>query len=131
LTDIQKNAQKNLALDLASAKSGGLAGEAARAVARVGLEGYVRGLSREDELAADRMAVVITARSGYEPYGLVAVLQTLAAMPQDDSAFFLKTHPPANDRIAALEAEMPASFESYATANPALGRYNKVFPAKR
>ena len=95
LADIQKNAQKNLALDLASVKSGGLAGEAARAVARVGLEGYVRGLSREDELAADRMGVVIAARAGYEPYGLVAVLQTLAAEPQSDAAlgFFLKTHP--------------------------------------
>ncbi|HEY7902060.1 MAG TPA: M48 family metalloprotease [Casimicrobiaceae bacterium] len=133
LADIQKNAQKNLALDLASVKSGGLAGEAARAVARVGLEGYVRGLSREDELAADRMGVVIAARAGYEPYGLVAVLQTLAAEPQSDAAlgFFLKTHPAPNDRIAALEAEMPPSFEAYSAANPALARYAKVFPARR
>jgi predicted Zn-dependent protease len=133
LSDIQKNAQKNLALDLASVKSGGLAGEAARAVARVGLEGYVRGLSREDELAADRMGVVIAARSGYEPYGLVAVLQTLAAMPQDDAAlgFFLKTHPSPADRLAALESEMPTSFEAYAAPNPALARYAKVFPARK
>ena len=133
LSDIQKNAQKNLALDLASVKSGGLAGEAARAVARVGLEGYVRGLSREDELAADRMGVVIAARAGYEPYGLVAVLQSLAAMPQDDAAlgFFLKTHPSPTDRLAALESEMPASFEAYAAPNPALARYSKVFPARK
>jgi predicted Zn-dependent protease len=133
LSDIQKNAQKNLALDLASVKSGGLTGEAARAVARVGLEGYVRGLSREDELAADRMGVVIAARSGYEPYGLVAVLQSLAAMPQDDAAlgFFLKTHPSPTDRLAALESEMPASFEAYAAPNPALARYAKVFPARK
>lgn len=133
LSDIQKNAQKNLALDLASVKSGGLAGEAARAVARVGLEGYVRGLSREDELAADRMGVVIAARAGYEPYGLVAVLQSIAAMPQDDSAlgFFLKTHPSTDDRIAALEAEMPESFEAYAAPNPALARFHRVFPSKK
>ena len=133
LSDIQKNAQKNLALDLASVKSGGLTGEAARAVARVGLEGYVRGLSREDELSADRMGVVIAARSGYEPYGLVAVLQSLAAMPQDDAAlgFFLKTHPSPTDRLAALESEMPASFEAYAAPNPALARYAKVFPARK
>jgi len=133
LSDIQKNAQKNLALDLASVKSGGLTGEAARAVARVGLEGYVRGLSREDELAADKMGVVIAARAGYEPYGLVAVLQSLAAMPQDDAAlgFFLKTHPSPTDRLAALESEMPASFEAYAAPNPALARYTKVFPARK
>jgi beta-barrel assembly-enhancing protease len=130
LADIQKNAQKNLALDLASVKSGGLAGDAARAVARVGLEGYVRGLSREDELAADRMGVVIAARAGYEPYGLVAVLQTLAALPQDDAVLgqFLATHPTPNDRIAALASVMPESFEAYAAPNPALARFTKAFP---
>ena len=114
LKDIQKNAKKGMMLDLASLKSGGLTGDAARAFARVGLEGYVRGLSREDELEADRIGVVIAARAGYEPYGLVSVLQTLQSMGQDDSAmaFFLKTHPSPSDRLAALEVVMPPSFET-------------------
>jgi len=129
LNDIRKNAQKGLILDLASLKGGGLTGEAARAVARVGLEGYVRGLSREDELAADRLGVVIAARAGYDPYGLVVVLQTLAAMPASDSALtlFLATHPAPSDRVAALEAAMPPSFEQYAKPNPALARYSQIF----
>ena len=129
LADIRKAAGKNLAIDLASLKSGGLGGEAARAVARVGLEGYVRGLSREDELEADRIGVVIAARAGYEPYGLPAVLQTLAASPQDDSAMalFLKTHPSPLERLVALEAVMPVSYEAYAKPNPALVRYERVF----
>ncbi|HEY5364884.1 MAG TPA: M48 family metalloprotease [Casimicrobiaceae bacterium] len=133
LADIQKNAQKNLALDLASMKSGGLAGEAARAVARVGLESYVRGLSRDDELAADRMGVVIAARAGYEPYGLVAVLQSLEALPEQEAgqSLLLKTHPSPADRIAALQAAMPPVFETYATPNPALARYARVFPARK
>ena len=133
LADIQKNAQKNLALDLASVKSGGLAGEAARAVARVGLESYVRGLSRDDELAADRMGVVIAARAGYEPYGLVAVLQSLEALPEQEAgqSLLLKTHPSPADRIAALQAAMPPVFETYAAPNPALARYNKVFPMRK
>ena len=133
LADIQKNAQKNLALDLASVKSGGLAGEAARAVARVGLESYVRGLSRDDELAADRMGVVIAARAGYEPYGLVAVLQSLEALPEQQAgqSLLLKTHPSPADRIAALQAAMPPVFETYATPNPALARYARVFPARK
>jgi predicted Zn-dependent protease len=129
LADIKKNASKGLLLDLASLKGGGLTGEAARAVARVGLEGYVRGLSREDELEADKIGVVIATRSGYEPYGLVAVLQTLNAMPHDDSsmAFFLKTHPSPADRLKALEAALPPWYESYAKPNPALVRYTVVF----
>ena len=134
LNDIRKHAQKGVLLDLASMKSGGLTGDAARAVARVGLEGYTRGLSREDELEADRIGVVIAARSGYEPYGLVSVLQTLQALPQGDASmsFFLKTHPSPSDRLAALEGEMPPSFEELAIPNPALARYNDVFkPAGR
>ena len=134
LNDIRKNAQKGVLLDLTTLKSGGLTGDAARAVARVGLEGYVRGLSREDELEADRIGVVIAARAGYEPYGLVSVLQTLAAQPQGDAemSFFLKTHPSPADRLAALEAEMPAWFETLAVPNPALARYTEVFvPVRR
>jgi predicted Zn-dependent protease len=129
LKDIQKNAQKGLVLDLASLKGGGLTGEAARAVARVGLEGLVRGLSREDELEADRIGVAIAVRSGYEPYGLVAVLQSLASLPQDDPGLgqFLETHPPPADRVKALEVAIPASFEQYAKPNPALARYTTIF----
>ena len=133
LHDIQKNARKGVVLDLATLKAGGLTGDAARAVARVGLEGYVRGLSREDELEADRLGVALAARSGYDPYGLVVVLQTLEANGSDAStAMFLKTHPSPSDRIAALAAEMPPSFEAFAVPNPALKRYAPVFkPASR
>jgi len=133
LNDIRKNAKKGLMLDLASLKSGGLTGDAARAFARVGLEGYVRGLSREDELEADRIGVVIAARAGYEPYGLVMVLQTLQSLGQSDSAmaFFLKTHPSPSDRLAALEVVMPPSFEQLAKPNPALVRYAPVFQPTR
>jgi len=133
LADIKKNASKSLVLDLASLKGGGLTGEAARAVARVGLEGFVRGLSREDEIEADKIGVVIAARSGYEPYGLVAVLQTLNALPQGDvaMAFFLKTHPSPADRLAALEAALPPWYETLAKPNPALARYTVVFKPLR
>jgi predicted Zn-dependent protease len=132
LADIRKNAQKGLLLDLASLKGGGLTGEAARAVARVGLEGFVRGLSREDEIEADRIGVVIAARSGYEPFGLVSVLQTLNAMPQSDDAMalFLKTHPSPADRLRALEAEVPPWYDALAKPNPALARFNQAFRPK-
>src|SRR5262249_8356955 len=130
LNDIRKNAQKGLVLDLSQLRGGGgLAGEAARAFARAGLDVYIRGLSREDELEADAIGVVIAARAGYEPYGLVSVLQTLQTIPQanPDMALFLKTHPSPADRLAALEAKLPAWFETLAKPNPALIRYNQTF----
>lgn len=130
LADIKKHSTQALALDLAQLKGGGgLRGEAATAVARVGLETYVRGLSREDELEADAIGVVIAARAGYEPYGLPSVLQTLATIPSSDAdmGLLLKTHPSPNDRLLALEQKLPPSFETLAIPNAALGRFNRTF----
>ncbi len=66
---------------------------------------YARGLDKEDEFQADRMGVVIATRAGYDPYGLPAVLQTLAGMNPNDSSltFLFKTHPPASKRLSLLE----------------------------
>jgi predicted Zn-dependent protease len=130
LADIKKHATQGLLLDLAQVKGGGgLKADAARAFAQVGLEGYVRGLSREDEMEADALGVVIAARAGYEPYGLPSVLQTLATVPSTnaDMALFLKTHPSPTDRLTALEAKMPPSFEAMAKPNPALARFGHTF----
>ncbi len=130
LADIKKHSTQGLVLDLAQLKAGGgLRGEAATAVARVGLEGYVRGLSREDELEADAIGVVIAARAGYEPYGLPSVLQTLATIPTSnaDMALLLKTHPSPNDRLLALEQKLPPWFDTLAKPNPALVRFNQTF----
>ena len=130
LADIKKRSTQGLLLDLAQIKGGGgLKAEAARAFARVGMEGYVRGLSREDEMEADAIGVVIAARAGYEPYGLPSVLQTLATIPSSnaDMALFLKTHPSPSDRLAALEQKLPPWFETLAKPNPALVRFNQTF----
>ncbi|HEY4128528.1 MAG TPA: M48 family metalloprotease, partial [Gammaproteobacteria bacterium] len=71
---------------------------------------YSKGLDKDDELDADRMGVVLAARAGYDPYGLMAVLQTLAAVDPKSSSMqlLLATHPSPDDRIAALSASMDA-----------------------
>jgi beta-barrel assembly-enhancing protease len=68
---------------------------------------FLRGLDKEDEYEADRMAVVIAARSGYSPYGLIGVLQTLSEEPSVGRfALMSKTHPKPIDRIDRLETAM-------------------------
>ena len=71
---------------------------------------YSTGLDKGDELAADRAGVVLAARSGYDPYGLLAVLQTLETVDPKSSKMqlLLATHPSPSDRIAALSAAMEA-----------------------
>ncbi|HEX4300480.1 MAG TPA: M48 family metalloprotease [Gammaproteobacteria bacterium] len=69
---------------------------------------YSKGLDKGDEIDADRMGVVLAARAGYDPYGLMAVLQTLAAVdPKSGSMqLLLATHPSPDDRIKALSSSM-------------------------
>jgi predicted Zn-dependent protease len=65
---------------------------------------YARGLDKSDEFEADRMGVVLAARAGYDPYGLPAVLTTLAsADPKDNYLTLLfKTHPLPQARLDTL-----------------------------
>lgn len=61
------------------------------------------GYSRAFELEADRAAVSIMKRVGYDPNGLVAMLQGMKARLRPGGPDFAKTHPAPDDRIAAIE----------------------------
>ena len=90
---------------------------------------YSRGLDKDDELAADRMGVVLAARAGYDPYGLLAVLQTLESVdPKSGSMqLLLATHPAPADRIAALSAAMDAGhMDKYGSQAEGQERFEKV-----
>jgi len=69
-----------------------------------GAEVLARGLDKSAEFEADRIGVVLAARAGYSPYGLVEVLHMLAARAADDSslALLFKTHPAPGERLTQL-----------------------------
>lgn len=95
--------------------SGGIASQFTTILLGAGKEMYIRGLDKEDEFEADRMGVVIAARSGYSPFGLVGVLQTLTGTT-DEKAYALhtRTHPLPIDRIDRLDAVMGSKFDGMA-----------------
>jgi predicted Zn-dependent protease len=69
---------------------------------------FLRPLDRGMEYEADRLGVVIATRSGYDPYGLAAVLQMLAQEKGDGSgADLFSTHPQPSDRMVELEKFVP------------------------
>jgi len=105
LDAVQKQARMDLAISVAGTQVDAGDREKLDKISNGFKELYSRGLDKEDEFEADRKGVVIAARSGYDPYGLPAVLQTLAGMnPQDASlAFLFKTHPPPAKRLSLLE----------------------------
>jgi predicted Zn-dependent protease len=101
------------------------------AAAGAGLEAvkngvFLRPLDRGMEYDADRLAVVIAARSGYDPYGMAAVLSMLAQVKGDGSgAAIFDTHPAASDRMAELEKFMP-TVDRLAGAPQVEGRFRQV-----
>ncbi|MGM0594368.1 MAG: M48 family metalloprotease [Pseudomonadota bacterium] len=105
LNAVQKGAQLDLAVQLGSAGVDDKHDQTMEKLSNGFKELYARGLDKDDEFEADRMGVVIATRAGYDPYGLPAVLQTLAGMSPDDASlsFLFKTHPPPAKRLSLLE----------------------------
>lgn len=105
LNAVQKSARLDLAVTLAKSQVDEEHEETMERLSNGFKELYARGLDKSDEFEADRMGVVIAARAGYDPYGLPAVLQTLAGMNPDDASlsFLFKTHPPPSRRLTLLE----------------------------
>lgn len=107
LAALQKSMGSAALSDVGSYATSGLAGSIASKLIDSGKQLFIRGLDKDDEYEADRMGVVIAARSGYSPYGLVGVLQTLSAAPSDGGfALMFKTHPTPTSRIERLGSAM-------------------------
>ena len=61
-----------------------------------GAEIFARGLDKQAEFEADQHGVVLAARAGYNPYGLIDVLHKLQTHAANDAsvALLFSTHPP-------------------------------------
>ncbi len=91
----------------------GLADRFTDALLSAGKDLYAKGLDKEAEYEADRIGVVIAARSGYSPYGLAGVLQTLSATTEERAyGLHTRTHPLPLDRLARLDSAMGLRFEN-------------------
>ncbi len=69
-----------------------------------GAEIFARGLDKSAEFEADAIGVVIAARAGYSPFGLIEVLHKLAVRGGEDAslALLFKTHPHPGERLSRL-----------------------------
>lgn len=108
--------QKSQAVDqggkLLEKKAGG--NDAIRNLIGNGAEIVARSLDKDAEFEADRIAVVLAARAGYEAFGLPQVLQDIGHTGKDDDrvALLFKTHPPPDERLAKLGDAMDDRFDN-------------------
>ena len=78
-----------------------------------GAEITARSLDQNAEFEADRIAVVLAARAGYDAFGLPGVLQQIGHYAKDDGsvALLFKTHPHPDTRLEKLDAAMSDRFD--------------------
>jgi predicted Zn-dependent protease len=115
LQAIAKSARAGLLTQvIASQVKGELAGAVSAQFLSLGRDLYSRGLDQSDEFEADRQGVALAASAGFDPYGLVAVLQQLRTATPDNPLFALSlsTHPPAQQRLDLLEQAMGQRLDS-------------------
>ena len=115
-SSLNSDAWASVGKDLAGEAIGRRGGDAfglKSAAANMGVDAvkngvFLRPLDRGMEYEADRLGVVLAARSGYDPYGLPSVMQMLAQEKGDGSgADVFSTHPSASDRLGELEKFVP------------------------
>ncbi len=90
---------------------------------RIGIEWLERAYSREQELEADALAVLLTRAGGFDPYGALRLFERLRALEPADAAglgAYLSTHPPVDDRMAELRPRL-ASDRTPGGGSPARG----------
>lgn len=93
-----------------------------------GVQLYATGLDREYEYDADLQAVVLAARSGYDPYALLDLLTTIDSINphSGELTVMMKTHPPTASRLEKLSRKMDGRLDFYASGKINAGRFRQV-----
>ena len=115
LEAIRKNARAGIVTQLIGSQlNNNLGGALSAQLIGLGRNLYSKGLDQDDEYEADRLGVALAAASGFDPYGLVAVLQQLRTAAPDNPVFSLSlsTHPPAQLRIDQMELAMGSRLDA-------------------
>ena len=114
---MRKTAQSGLVTQLVASqiKTNAVGNLVASQLFALGRNLYARGLAQTDEFHSDREGVALAARAGFDPYGLVSVLQNLRTATPDNPMFTLAlaTHPPAQTRLDQLEQAMGRRLDPY------------------
>lgn len=103
-----------LGKEAAQSQAGGISGQLVNAfgdsVSDVTNTLLVKGFSRSQEYNADKYAVTLLTRAGYDPAGMHEALSSLVlAQKSGTSGGWMSTHPDANSRIGQLTALSPHS----------------------
>jgi predicted Zn-dependent protease len=110
-TQLSNAMMTNLGLSLLGALLGNSGGaNAANIAARYVASGAFLKFSRDDEREADRVGAGIMARAGWDPHGMIELMQTIREQERRDPSsveVFFSNHPSPKDRVALLSQVVP------------------------
>jgi hypothetical protein len=88
---------------------------------------FVNPVSQQSETEADQIGLFLMADAGYDPKDAIAFWAKMAKDPSNASLSlsFLSTHPPTEERLAALELLLPDAVRRYDAARSPGGRVKK------
>ena len=69
--------------------------------------------SRKHEYEADKIGLILMARSGYNPSASVSFWERMSKLSGGKPPEFLSTHPSSPNRIAKLKEEIPGAMKYY------------------
>jgi Zn-dependent protease with chaperone function len=73
---------------------------------QVGFQWLERAYSRDEELEADELGLLLMRAAGFDPAGAIRVLQRLGKLDRSPNPLglgpYLSTHPPVEDRVVRL-----------------------------
>jgi predicted Zn-dependent protease len=95
-----------------------------------GAEVAARSLDKSTEFEADRIAMVLAARAGYDAYGLPLVLQEIGHFPEKDDrvALLFATHPHPDARFNHLADAVGARFDDLDDGKLLAERFQLLLP---
>jgi predicted Zn-dependent protease len=102
-----------LGVDLASILLGGDPGVTAALLGAGARYGLTLPYSRNQELEADRLGLRYMAEAGYDPRAAIELWRRMSEAGGGRAPSFLSTHPAPDERIEALEREMPDALTHY------------------
>jgi predicted Zn-dependent protease len=124
--------QKSAAISAGARAAQGNRSQLVNNLIGTGAEVMARGLDKGAEFEADQIGIILAARAGYSPYGLIEVLHKLSARAGDDAslALLFKTHPHPGERLSQLgEALAPRLPTLPSGKEPAIRQVGADVPA--
>lgn len=124
---MQKQRALSMGQEFLSKKAGN---NTVKALVGNGAEIFSRSLDKDSEFEADRLGIYYATKSGYDTYGLPAVLDRLNAAGDSDAVSLLyKTHPLPSERLAALDAALGTQYDAVKPGLTLESRLVKLPPA--